>query len=220
MQKILDEIKIIPGVLGSAVYTSKRGILASNLPEVFKSDTQERIGNILHRVFKLNETVKLDVNSFEIQYDEALLLIRKLCDSSSLIFICEPDAKVHLINMSASMVTTDLLALISDCEEAPVATKAAPAPQEKTPAPAPAPPADLESVLNGALAEKFTQMKKLLAKHIGPVANKALKTSVKQWLEQGEASTQRLGELARIMQLEIDDQASRDEFLTDVKEVA
>ncbi|WP_092344300.1 hypothetical protein [Desulfuromusa kysingii] len=217
MQKILDEIKIIPGVLGSAVYTTKRGILATNLPEVFKTDTQERIGNILHRVFKLNETVKLDVNSFEIQYDEALLLIRKLCDTSSLIFICEPDAKVHLINMSASMVTTDLLGLISDCEEAPIPEKKVVAPQEKVTATAP--PADLESVLNGPLADKFTQMKRLLATHIGPVANKALKTSVQQWLEQGEPSAQRLGQLAEIMQREIDDKASRDEFLVEMKGV-
>ena len=210
MQKILDEIKITPGVLGAAVYTSKHGILATNLPEMFKADTQKRIGNILHRIFKLNKTVNLDVNSFEIQYDEALLLIRKLCDTSSLIIICEPDAKVHLINMSVSMVSADLLNFIDNCEQTPAVAEKVSTPQQ---------PADLESVLNGPLAEKFTLMKRALAKHIGPVANKALKTSLEQWLEKGGPSATRLGELAEIMQLEIDNDAAQHAFINELKEV-
>jgi len=212
MQKILDEVKTTPGVLGSAVYTNKHGILATNLPEIFKTDIQKRVGSILHRIFKLNETVKLDVNAFEIQYDEALLLIRKICDSSSLIILCEPDAKVHLVNMSVSMLTTDLLDLIEDCEHTPVL------PVEQPPEKHP-PVDDLDSVLNGPLADKFSIMKRALAKHIGPIANKALKVSVKQWLEQGEPSGARLGQLAEIMQLEIDNPDSQREFLAELKEV-
>ncbi|MEE4254590.1 MAG: hypothetical protein V2I50_11180 [Desulfuromusa sp.] len=208
MQKILDEIKTTPGVLGSAVFTSKSGILATNFPEIFKTDIQKRVGSILHRIFKLNETVKLDVNSYEIQYDEALLLIRKLCDTSSLIILCEPDAKVHLVNMSISMLATDLLDLIDDCENAPTPPEQVATPQ---------PPADLDSVLNGPLAEKFALMKRALAKHIGPVANKALKTSVQQWLEQGEPTETRLGQLAEIMQSEIDNPASQSEFMAELK---
>ena len=210
MQKILEELKATPGVLGSSIYTSKHGILATNLPEIFKADPQKRIGNILHRIFKLNETVKLDVNSVEIQYDEALLLVKRLCDTSSLIIICEPDAKVHLINMSVSMLAADLLDLIDDCElDQP--------PPEK--APVPHQPADLESVLNGPLSEKLALMKRALAKCIGPVAGKALKSAVKQWLEQGEPSQIRLSELAKIMQLEIDDKSSRITFLDDIQNI-
>ncbi len=210
MQKILDELKTTPGVLGSAVFTNKNGILATNFPELFKTDIQKRVGSILHRIFKLNETVKLDVNSFEIQYDEALLLIRKLCDSSSLIILCEPDVKVHLVNMSVSMLATDLLDLIEGCEQAPAMPEQTPAKQQ---------PADLDSVLNGPFADKFSIMKRALAKHIGPVANKALKSSVKQWLEQGEPSVTRLGQLAEIMKLEIDDPTSQNEYLAELKGV-
>ena len=211
MQKILDELKATPGVLGSSVYTSKNGILATNLPEIFKAETQKRIGNILHRIFKLNETVKLDVNSFEIQYDEALLLVKKLCNTSSLIIICEPEAKVHLINMSVSMLASDLLELIEDCDQAPPPPEKAPEPQK---------PADPESVLNGPLAEKLALMRRALAKGIGPIAGKALKIAIKQWLEQGEPSPGRLYELAEIMQLEIDDESSRMAFLEEVRSIS
>ncbi len=210
MQKILEEIKAIPGVLGSSVYTSKHGILADNLPEIFKAEAQQRIGNILHRIFKLNETVKLDVNSFEIQYEEALLLVKRLCNTSTLIIICEPDAKVHLINMSVSMLATDLLDFIDGCEQVP---------ETQTKTPTPSQPADLESVLNGPLSEKLTLMKRALAKCIGPVAGKALNNSVEKWLEQGEPSQTRLRDLAEIMKLEVDDQPSQMTFLNDIKDI-
>ena len=210
MQNFLDELKATPGILGASVYTSKQGILATNLPGIFKVETQKRIGNILHRIFKLNETVKLDVNSFEIQYDEALLLVKKLCNTSSLIIICEPDAKVHLINMSVSMLSADLLDFIEDCEHVPAPPEIAPEPQQ---------PADPESVLNGPLAEKLALMKRALAKCIGPVAGKVLMGALKQWLEQGKPSPGRLNELAEIMQLDIDDKSAQIGFLEEVRKI-
>jgi hypothetical protein len=106
------------------------------------------------------------------------------------------------------MLATDLLDLIDDCENAPTPPEQVATPQ---------PPADLDSVLNGPLAEKFALMKRALAKHIGPVANKALKTSVQQWLEQGEPTETRLGQLAEIMQSEIDNPASQSEFMAELK---
>ena len=210
MQKILEEIKITPGVLGAAVYTSKHGIIASNLPEIFKADTQKRIGNILHRIFKLNETVKLNVHSFEIQYEEALLLVKQLCNTSSLILICEPDAKVHLINMSISMLTADLLNAIDDCEQAPVPPDNAAAHPQST---------DPKAVINGALSSELALMKRALAKNIGPIAGKILEKSVKSWIEGGEASHARLKDLAEIMRLEIDNGASQKEFLDNLRDI-
>ena len=116
MEKILNEIKTTPGVMGSAVYTCKDGIIASNLPEILKSDKFQRIGKLLQRVFRLNQRVSLDVNQFEIQYDEALLLVQRLCDHSSLIIICDPDAEVQEINMNVSLLTADLVGKIEGCE--------------------------------------------------------------------------------------------------------
>lgn len=207
MQKILEELKNTPGILGSSVYTSQQGIIATNMPEIFKPDTQKRIGIILHRIFKLNDSVNLDVTSYEIQYDEALLLVKKLCKSSSLILICEPDAKVNLLNMSVNMLTTDLMDAIEGCEQ----------PQEQL-AISP-PPADPKTVINGSLSGELTMMKRALAKSIGPIAGKILEKSIKTWLEQGNASGVRLKELAEIMSQEIDHGASRRTFFADIKEI-
>ena len=215
MQKLLEEIKTSPGVMGSCVYTSERGILASTLPSVFTPDTQKRVSNILHRIFKLNETVKLDVNAFEIQYDEALILVKKLCTASSLVILCEPDVNVHLVNMAVSMLTADLLKMIDDCENAPELETAQANLQPATPAS----PADINSVIQGELSESLAQMKRSLAKCIGPVAGMALESSLKKWLALGTPSKSRLQELAQMLLPEIDDAESRKEFIADLKEI-
>ncbi len=211
MLKILDELKTTPGVLGSSIYSSKNGIIATNLPEIFKRDVQKRIGTILHQIFALDETIKLEANSFEIQYDEVLLIVKKLCKTSTLILICEPDAKIHLINMSVGMLTTDLLGLIVDCDQASAVQ------EEKIPLSHP--PADPEEVINGPLKDELAAIKRALAKEIGPVAGKALKSAVSQWLSDGEPSRGRFKNLVDILQNEIDDESSRQEFIASSKEL-
>ncbi len=203
MQTFLNEIKTTPGVLGSSIYTTKKGIIATNLPEVFKDDAQKRIGSILQRIFKLNETVKLDVNSFEIQYDEALLLVKRLCSDSALIIICEPDAKVHLINMTVSMLTTEILNSMENCEKIPTVQQ----------------PQDPEEVLTGPLAQDLALVKRALAKRIGPVAGITLKKAIKEWLKTERPEKSNLKNLIEILLLEIDGNESKQGFVEEIKKL-
>ena len=202
MQQFLDEIKATPGVIGSSLYSTQKGIVASNLPKIFKAESQKRIGSVLQRVFKLNETVRLDVNSFEIQYEEALMLVKRLCNNSALIIICEPDAKVHLINMAVGMLVSEMLSNMEDCEKIPILQ-----------------PVDSETVLSGPLSHKLSQMKRALAKSIGPVAGITLKKSIAEWLKLEEPGNTDLRKLAEILLAEIDDNASRQEFIADIKKI-
>ncbi len=212
MQALLEEIKASPGVMGSCVYTSRQGILASNLPSIFKAETQKRIVSVLHRIFKLNETASLDVNSFEVQYDEALVLVKKLGDTSSLVVLCEPDANIHLINMTTSMLTSDL---VDSIESGAIAQPSGAAVEQPTkPVVATQSPQD---IINGPLAPQLDMMKKALARCIGPVANLALESAVRQWLQQGEPNRAGLEDLARIMMEEIDDEKTQDGFFNEVR---
>lgn len=113
MNNLLEEIKTAPGVLGACVYSSKKGIVASNLPATFNSDQQQRITNILHRVFRLNDATRLDVNAYEIQYDEALLMARRLGTEATLVVVCTPDVNVPLVSMACGMRSAELLEAIA-----------------------------------------------------------------------------------------------------------
>lgn len=198
MQEYLEEIQASPGVMGSCLYSAEQGIIASNLPAAFKEETQQRIAGVLHRIFRLNEKVDLDVSAFEIQYEEALILVKKLCEGSSLLVICEPSANTHLVTMTISMLTADLQGAISDCQRQPATQQ----PRETDP----------EKVMQGDLAGELGLIKKTLAESIGPVAGMTLKGYLKQWLEQGPAEKHRLPELIESLLPEIDDAASRKEF--------
>src|SRR6056297_2482867 len=184
MQQILDQISTTPGVLGACVCNSKQGILASNLPDSFKMQSQQKISGILQRIFKLNEVIKLDVNALEIQYDEAMLVVKRICSNAALMIFCEPDANVHMLNMTTGVLADDLQEMISDCES-PVKAEVA----------APETPQTAAEVLQGPLAAEMTAIKRALAQQIGPVAGKTLDKHLTDWLEQGAPERERLTEL-------------------------
>jgi len=219
MNNLLEEIKTSPGVLGACVYSSKKGIVGSNLPATFNSEQQQRITSILHRVFRLNDAVKLDVNAYEIQYDEATLMARRLDNDATLVVICSPDVNVPLVSMACGMQSAELLEAIA-AHQGGVAT---PAPPQAAPTPTPqqAPQQKLTAaeVLHGPLADKLTGIKRALAKCIGPVAGMALDGALKTWLDQGEPTGDRLIDLAELLLPEIDDEGEKVNFVHEVKEL-
>ena len=115
MQTILTQIKALPGVIGAAVYSNKKGILAANLPKIYTDEKLQSLGKDIHEVFTLNKSAKLDFISYEVQYDGGMLMVRNICKVSSLIILCAPETKTNLITMSAAIVLSDLRNLIPEC---------------------------------------------------------------------------------------------------------
>lgn len=222
MNSLLEEIKTSPGVLGACVYSAKKGIVGSNLPATFNSEQQHRITSILHRVFRLNDAAKLDVNAYEIQYDEALLMARRLDTEATLVVVCAPDVNVPLVSMACGMQTAELLEAIAAHQNG-ATPEPAPQPAQTSPqtAPAQAPPTKQTpaEVLNGPLADKLTGIKRALAKSIGPVAGMTLDSALKSWLDKGEPTAERLIYLAELLLPEIDDDDEKTIFVREVKEL-
>ena len=220
MKNLLEEIKTSPGVLGACVYSAKKGIVGSNLPATFNSEQQQRITSILHRVFRLNDAAKLDVNAYEIQYDEALLMARRLDTEATLVVVCAPDVNVPLVSMACGMQSAELLEAIA-AHQVGTPPSPSPAPPAAEPAPAQAPEPTLTpaEVLKGPLADKLTGIKRALAKCIGPVAGMALDGALKTWLEKGEPTAERLTDLAELLLPEIDDDNEKAAFVQEVKKL-
>ncbi len=220
MKNLLEEIKTSPGVLGACVYSTKKGIVGSNLPATFNSEQQQRITSILHRVFRLNDAAKLDVNAYEIQYDEALLMARRLDTEATLVVVCAPDVNVPLVSMACGMQSAELLEAIAAHQDgAPPSQTPVPPVVETAPVQAPQTKLTPAEVLNGPLADKLTGIKRALAKCIGPVAGMALDGALKTWLEKGEPTAERLTDLAELLLPEIDDDNEKTAFVHEVKEL-
>jgi len=219
MKNLLEEIKTSPGVLGACVYSTKKGIVGSNLPATFNSEQQQRITSILHRVFRLNDSAKLDVNAYEIQYDEALLMARRLDNEATLVVVCAPDVNVPLVSMACGMQNAELLEAIAAHQGNTTPAPTAPTAAEPAPAQAPQTKQTPAEVLNGPLADKLAGIKRALAKCIGPVAGMALDGALKTWLEKGEPTADRLTDLAELLLPEIDDDDEKATFVHQVKEL-
>lgn len=212
MKNLLEEIKTSPGVLGACVFSTRKGIVGSNLPATFNLEQQQRITSILHRVFRLNDSARLDVNAFEIQYDEALLMARRLDKEATLVVVCTPDVNIPLVSMACGMQTAELLEAIAAHEDAAEQQQSRQAaPQKNKPT--------VTEVLGGPLGDKLSMMKKSLARSIGPVAGLTLESAIATWLEKGDPEAGRLVDLAELLLPEIDDDAEKASFIREVREL-
>lgn len=214
MDTLLNELKLIPGVMGSFVHSNSKGVLGSNLPTLFRKEALKQVGGLLTRVLKLSETTGIDIANFEVKYDEALLLVKPIDKDASFIIVCEPAVSMPLINMSTSMLIPELKTAVQNA--APAAAEASPAAARKPPAPVAE--VDPEKLLSeGPLAPVLKEMKIQLARAIGPIANLVMSDSLVSWCEQGSPVKARLKDLARILANEIGDRDLEAKFYNEIK---
>jgi len=208
MKELLQEIKLLPAVIGSTVHINGKKEVYSDLPRVFQAKSSD-IGRSMERIFKLKQA--RDINCIEVKFDESVMLMRPIDPESSLITICESGVNFSLINMTSSMLVSELKNTVDTIRqgkaEAP-APKAAPAAK-----PAAAPKADIASIMHsGPLAPTLEKMANALTLAIGPISDMVMKDTVKAWVAAGQAEAARVPELIEMLCKEIDDAELEREF--------
>jgi len=206
MNDLLQEIKLLPGVIGSSVHINGEEKIFSDLPKVFQGKTAD-IGRSLERLFKLRQG--RDINFIEVRFDESLMLMRPVDRESSLITICEAGANFPLVNMTSSM-------LIGELRKAVEAVRRGEEEKQETAAPQPEKPAakaDVNEIMHkGPLAPVMEKLGNALALAIGPISDMVMKDTVKEWAAGGAADESRIPELVDMLCREIDDSELEKEF--------
>jgi hypothetical protein len=205
MNELLQEIKLLPGVIGSTVHINGEKRIFSDLPKVFQSKTAD-IGRSLERLFKLRQG--RDINFIEVRFDESVMLMRPVDREASLITICESGVNFPLVNMTSSMLTGELRKAVEKIRKGED-EKPAPKPQGTKAAPA---ATDVNAVMNGPLAPVMERLANALALAIGPISDMVMKDTVKDWVKQGPADEARVPELVDMLCREIDDSELEKEF--------
>ena len=181
MDTLLNELKMVPGILGSFVYAGNLGITGSNLPSMFRDEALRQIGGVLTRIFKMGDSSGLSVSGYEIKYEEALMIVKRVDADCSFIIICEPTANYPFINMTASMMVPEVKAAVEQLRKAPQeqvtrGIPTMPSAQAREPAKELIDPNKV--IKEGALAPVLDRMKVCLARSIGPIANLVLQETV------------------------------------------
>ncbi|HPQ39425.1 MAG TPA: hypothetical protein PLV45_03550 [bacterium] len=219
MESLLNEVKLLPGVMGSFVYSNTKGVLASNLPTLFRNEALKQVGALLGRIYKLAESTGIDVSNYELKYEEALLMIKQIDKEACFVVVCEPSVSFPLVNMTTSMLVPELKAAVVNAPAAPVIATPETRPSAQ-PAAAPAAAIDPDKLLKeGPLAPILQEIKVKLAHAIGPIANLVMSESLETWCGQGPATRARLKALADILVAEIGDQQLEATFRSEIKDL-
>ena len=223
MDSLLQEITILPGVLGCFVFNSKQQIAGSKMPPIFRENSIQTIGNLISRTIQIGSMAQLEFKGIEIKYNESLLLITPLAQEALLIIICEPSANKSLIAMTTGMLSQDISTALTNpmASQAvrPQVTTVAPAtPQAQRVEPDEADEAD-EAEIDADLAPVLEQVKDALAMAIGPIAAPVMKDTIEIWARQGAPSLATLPALAELLCTEINDDELEQEFMTEIKSI-
>ncbi len=194
MNELLAEIKAIPGVIGGGVYSPERGLLASNLPPVFK---KERVENIARSLIKLHTAGTYsypDLLDVTLYYEESVLQIREVGKKLYLVLVGDPALNTSLLSLSINLALEESKGLDAAAAPAAEAGRGRGA------------GAGARALIDsGPLAEPLGRMQQALAKVIGPMAKIIFGDALEEWGGEEEPSLQGLSRLLTLLNREIGD---------------
>ncbi len=222
MDSLLQEITILPGVLGCFVFSSEQQIAGSKMPPIFKENSIRTIGNLLTRTIQIGNMAQLDFKGIEIKYNESLLIIKPLAKDALLIIICEPSANKSLISMTTGMLADDLAKAMTSSpasRQSPQQGSATRATPTNPVAPQTHQEPEKEAEISADLAPVLEKVKDALAMAIGPIAAPVMKDTIEIWAKEGVPSLANLPSLAKLLCDEINDEELEEEFLTEISQI-
>jgi len=217
MDSLLQEINMLPGVLGCFVYNSKQQVAGKKMPPIFKDNAIQNIGNLLARTIQMGSMAELNFTDIELKYNESVIIVNPLAGGALLVIICEPTTNKSLVSMTTGMLAKDIEAALAGAPP-----QATPTPQPQTAPPvqnnAQTPPPQ-EAEIGAELALVLEQIKDALAMAIGPIAAPVMKDSIELWVQQNEPTMANIPALAEILCTEINDEDLEDEFMAELKTI-
>jgi len=213
MDELLQEIKILPGVLGVFVSVDKPDIIFSYVPDGYDHETLKLVGGSLQRIIKMNASCQLSVNAVEMQFAEAKVWVKNICEGALLVTLCEPEANFSLINMTTNMLLGELALGVEKVRANPDAARQAVSAKK-------AGSMDFAQAQNEEpLQSAIPIFQDALARAIGPIAAMLVKEIVGKWLQGGACAQERFPELVDLFCQEIGDAPLEKEFRADTARI-
>lgn len=224
MDSLLQEINMLPGVLGCFVYNNKQQIVGKKMPPIFKDNAIQSIGNLLARTIQMGNMAALNFSDIELKYNESMLIVNPLAHGAILVIICEPTTNKSLVSMTTGMLAKDIEASLKGLPPQQTAIRTppprnVPPKQEAKSTPASPNQQPVEAEIGAELAPILEQIKDALALAIGPIAAPVMKDSIDIWVQSNEPTIANIPALAKILCDEINDEELEEEFMTELKTI-
>ena len=108
MTYLIDELKVIPGVLGACLFDSDEGVKGANLPSVFKKDRLELIGSHLHKMYTAGLTTFDAIDGLCLHFDESILVARSFAPDTLCFVVCDPAYNLKVLAMSLDLMQEEV----------------------------------------------------------------------------------------------------------------
>jgi hypothetical protein len=210
MRKLLKEISVIPGVVGSCIFDKSEGPLCKDVHPDLSQELLETVGIHLVRLVQMGRMIDLQSNAVHFRFDKCTVVGLPLESGAVLLTICDAQANCSLVATTAAMLASDMrdeLAkgvsearmqeAVEEVVEEEIATRGA---------------SEIGAEVQGLIKD----IEQILATAIGPVAGLVIHDYVDKWRKDGPAVPARLGELSKMLEEEIGDPAMMKDFSTKV----
>lgn len=108
MRYVVDELKMIPGVLGACFVQAENGVTAANLPAVFKKERLELIGNALAKIYAAGATSLDEFSCLSLHFDESVVVARVVGADTLCFVICDPAYNLNPLIMSLDLLQEEI----------------------------------------------------------------------------------------------------------------
>lgn len=196
MIQLIDELKVIPGVIGACIVNSQDGIKVSNLPTIFKPERLLIVGKHLLKLYSAGRDSFSDLTDITLNYDESVVVARELEKNTLVFVICDPTFNHNLMTMSLNLLQEEYKIGNFSTAEPPVAAATQPSQVE----------------MSGKMQDLLAEMKGALGKILGPMAGFVFDEMAEEWAEQGNPDFSRIEVLLDLLNQEISEQDKIDSY--------
>jgi len=210
MRKLLNEIAVIPGVIGSCIFDKMEGALCTVLDADLPKDFTESVGIHFVRLVRMGAMNKLEIKSAHFRFDRYTVVGIPLDTGAILLTICEAHANCSFVATTAAMLAADL-------REELEKPSAAPPPSSKHDNVQLEQEYIADEAVEEDLSDQFEEIQNALAGAIGPLADMVMPDHINKWRQGGAAAKSRLPELVEQLVEEIGDAGLADEFEKQIK---
>ena len=195
MIHLIDELKVIPGVIGASIVSFREGLKVANFPSIFKPERLSVVGKHLLKLYSAGRMSFDDLSDLTLNFDESVVVARELEKGMLLFAICDPTFNQNLLTMSFNLLHEEYkLGNFSDVT----------IPADVTPGVKSVEPSiPIEQKISASLQDLLLAMKEALSKILGPMAGFIFDEAVEEWLELGPPDFVRIEALIELINQEI-----------------
>jgi len=200
MKTVLQELAILPGVIGSCISVNNTDVLASSLPDFFSDTMATDASSNIKRMMQMAKVKGLAPATMSIRYDKFTILTIPIDNNSLLLVICEPGSNTSLVATTASMLAPEIEKKLGQQQQQESKTDKITVTQK-------------QEYINPKTTNALKQVKTALFETVGPVADMVYEDCFLNWTENKPADIGRIFELLACISREIDN----DEFFAEFK---